>query len=56
MTTATGLTGGRENADNFAGYVAEDDDDNPIGGRGGHGCTGEVTREEDGEEGGGGGL
>jgi hypothetical protein len=27
--------GRRENADNFTGYVDEDDDDDPIGGRGG---------------------
>jgi hypothetical protein len=35
MTMTTGPTGGRENANNFAGYVDEDDDENPIGGRGG---------------------
>ncbi len=35
MTMTTGPTGGREIADDFAGYVDEDDDDNPIGGRGG---------------------
>ncbi len=34
MTTTTGPTGGRENADIFAGYVDEDDNYNPIGGRG----------------------
>jgi hypothetical protein len=35
MTTMTGPMGGRENADDFAGYVDKDDDDDPIGGRGG---------------------
>ncbi len=35
MTTTTGPMGGRENANNFTGYVDEDDDDDPIGGRGG---------------------
>jgi hypothetical protein len=35
MTMTTVPTEGRENADNFAKYVNEDDDDNPIGGRGG---------------------
>ncbi len=35
MTTTTGLMGRRENADNFAGYVNKDDNDDPIGGRGG---------------------
>ena len=35
MTTMTGPMGGRENADNFSGYVDKDDDDDPIGGRGG---------------------
>jgi hypothetical protein len=35
MTTMTGPMGGRENADNFAGYVNEDYNDDPIGGRGG---------------------
>ncbi len=38
MTTTTGSTGGRENADNFAGYVNKDDDDDPIGGRGAQFC------------------
>jgi hypothetical protein len=32
--TRTGPTGGREIADNFAGYVNKDDDDDPIRGRG----------------------
>jgi hypothetical protein len=32
MTTTTGPTGGRENADDFAGYVDEEDNDDPIGG------------------------
>jgi hypothetical protein len=35
MTTMTGPMGGRENVDNFAGYVDKDNNDNPIGGRGG---------------------
>ncbi len=35
MTTMTGPTGGRENTDNFAGYVNKDNNDGPIGGRGG---------------------
>ncbi len=35
MTTMTGPMGGRENANDFAGYVNKDDDDAPIGGRGG---------------------
>ncbi len=35
MTMTSGLTGGRENADDFAGYVDEDDNDDLIGGRGG---------------------
>ncbi len=35
MTATNGPTGGRENADNFAGYVNKDNNDNPIGGRGG---------------------
>jgi hypothetical protein len=35
MTTTTGPTGGRENANNFAGYIDEDDDDDPFRGRGG---------------------
>jgi hypothetical protein len=35
MTMTTGPTGGRENSDDFAGYVDEDNDDDPIGGRGG---------------------
>jgi hypothetical protein len=35
MTTTARPMGGRENTDNFAGYVNKDDDDNPIGGRGG---------------------
>ena len=35
MTMTTGPTGGRENADNFARYVDKDNNDNPIGGRGG---------------------
>jgi hypothetical protein len=35
MTTTTGPMGGRENANNFARYVDKDDDDNPIGERGG---------------------
>ncbi len=35
LLTTTGLRGGRENADDFAGYVDEDNDDDPIGGRGG---------------------
>ncbi len=48
MTTTTRPTGGRENADNFAGYVNEDDNDDP----GGRGCAREATREEDVEEGG----
>ncbi len=34
MTMMTGLTGGRENANDFAGYINKDDDDGPIGGRG----------------------
>ncbi len=32
MTTTTGPTGGRENADDFARYVDEDDDDRGRGG------------------------
>ncbi len=35
MTTITGPTGGRVNADYFARYVDKYNDDNPIGGRGG---------------------
>ncbi len=35
MTAMTRPTGGRENADNFAGYIDKDDNDDPIGGRGG---------------------
>ncbi len=35
MTTMTRPTGGRESAYDFAGYVDKDDDDDPIGGRGG---------------------
>ena len=35
MTMTTGPTGGRENADNFSGYVNKEDNDNPIRGRGG---------------------
>jgi hypothetical protein len=35
MITTTGPMEGRENADNFAGYVDKDDDDDPIGGKGG---------------------
>ncbi len=35
MSTTAGPTGGRENADNFARYVDKDDNDDPIGGRGG---------------------
>ncbi len=35
MTTTIGPMGGRENADDFAGYVNKDDNDDPIGGRGG---------------------
>ncbi len=35
MTTITGPKGGRENADNFSGYGNKDDNDDPIGGRGG---------------------
>ncbi len=34
MTMTTGPMGGRENADNFARYVDEDDNDDPMGGRG----------------------
>jgi hypothetical protein len=34
MTMTTGPMGGRENANNFAGYIDKDDDDNLIGGRG----------------------
>ncbi len=35
MTTTTGPTRGKENANDFAGYVDEDNNDGPIGGRGG---------------------
>jgi hypothetical protein len=35
ITTTTGPMGGRENTDNFTGYVNKDDDDDPIGRRGG---------------------
>ncbi len=35
MTMMTGPMGGRENTVDFAGYVDEDGDDDPIGGRGG---------------------
>jgi hypothetical protein len=35
MTTTTGPTGGRENANDFTGYVDKDGNDDPIGGRGG---------------------
>ncbi len=35
VTMTTGPMGGRENADDFAGYVDEDNDDDLIGGRGG---------------------
>jgi hypothetical protein len=35
MTTTTGPAGGRENADDFARYINEDDNDNHIRGRGG---------------------
>jgi hypothetical protein len=35
MTTTTGPKGGRENADDFAGYIDKDNDEDPIGGRGG---------------------
>jgi hypothetical protein len=35
MTTTTGPMGGRENADDFSGYVDENNNDNPIEGRGG---------------------
>jgi hypothetical protein len=35
MTTTTGPMGGRENANDFAGYVDKDDNDDPIWGRGG---------------------
>ncbi len=34
MTTMTGPMGGRENTNNFARYIDEDDNDNPMGGRG----------------------
>ncbi len=54
MTTTTGPTGERENADDFARYVNKDDDDNPIGGRGGavaperqHGRRMEKKEEEE---------
>ncbi len=54
LTITTGPTGGRENADDFAGYVDEDDDDNPIWGRGGavapkrqHGRRMEKKEEEE---------
>ncbi len=54
MTTTTGPTGGRENADNFAGYVDKNDDDSPIGRRGGavapkrrHGRRMEKKEEEE---------
>ncbi len=35
MTMTTGPTGRRENANNFAGYVNKDNNDDPIGERGG---------------------
>ncbi len=35
MPTTTGLTGGRGNANDFAGYINKDDDDDPIGEKGG---------------------
>jgi hypothetical protein len=36
MTTTTGPTGGRGNANDFTGYIYEDNNDNPIGGRRGN--------------------
>ncbi len=57
MTTTTGPTGGRDNANNFAGYVDEDNNDNPIGKRCGavatkrrHGRRMEKKEEEEDDE------
>ncbi len=54
MTMMTGPTGGRENANSFAGYVDKDNDDDPIGGRRGevapkrqHGRRMEKKKEEE---------
>ncbi len=54
MTTTTEPMGGRKNANDFAGHIDEDDNDDPIGGRGGvvaperqHGRRMEKKEEEE---------